>query len=156
LTSPPAMVANNPGNFPKGALDHKDNHGKVALRFETRDMKAKTITATLYDPDRREQQRALKGKIQMVQNGSRMGIHFFGPGEELKYMPPREKLKLTPQQREALKPPPEKWELLTTPASLQMWVEGDTLRMVPQTNAFWGYRVTLQPSKDVPPPAKKK
>lgn len=155
LDFPAAMVANNPGNFPKGFLDHKDNHGKVALRFETRDMKAKTITATLYDPDRPEQQRALKGKIQMLY-GNRTGIHFFGHGEEFKYMTPKEKLKLTPQEREALKPPPEKWELLTTPASLQMWIDGDSIRLVPQTNAFWGYRVTVQPSKDVPPPAKKK
>jgi hypothetical protein len=135
----------NRAGLPPDVLKNKDNHGKVALRFETRDLDARTITATLYDPDHPEIQKALKGVIRSQPDG-KLTMDF----SRVIVQPKPQRGVRPPRQRPD---PPERWDLLKTDLIVKMWFEGDTL--IGATPTRWYLSLNLQPSKEVPPPAKK-
>jgi hypothetical protein len=133
----------NPGyKAPQAAQDNKDNHGRIVLRIESRDMEARTITATLQDAGHPELQRALKGGF-IVDYTGKVGMNFLTPKPEQ----PKPGTRLTAQERDALRNPPEYWDLLRTPQNFHIWPEGGALQCRTAGDSFWyHYEATLRPS----------
>jgi hypothetical protein len=127
---------------PRAAKDNKNNHGKIVLRIESRDLEAKTITATLQDADHPELQRVLKGTFK-VDYAGRVMMNF--PSPILPQHNPG--TPLTPQELKVLQNAPDYWNLLRTPQQVNIWLErGGALQLQTYGGQAWTYYATLRPS----------